>query len=148
MEPRFVDYPSFTAVGLATPFDFVTAQQTIPTLWDRFVPRMKEVRNVPDRRSFGICRGHEYLACVQVTQVEAVPAGMVAWTVPAGHYAVFTHRGPVSRIGETVNRIWKDWLPSSGRVHVEGAPDFELYDERFQGASEESEFDLYIPIRK
>lgn len=148
MEPKFVDHPAFTVVGMTVRFEPATAQQTIPPLWDRFVPRMKEVRHVPDGRSFGVCWGNEYLAGVPVTKVEAVPAGMEARTVPAGHHAVFTHRGPVSRIQETLHHVFQVWLPASGRALDEAAPVFELYDERFQDQAETSELDIYVPLRR
>jgi hypothetical protein len=53
-------------------------------------------------------------------------AGM-AERVPAQHYAVFEHRGPVATIGATWNAIWSEWLPRSGRT-VADTPDFEVYD--------------------
>lgn len=44
-----------------------------------------------------------------------------------------------------MNYIYGAWLPKSGRKLRE-APDLELYDHRFNPESENSEFDIYIPV--
>ncbi len=70
---------------------------------------------------------------------------MTSMKVPAGRYAVFTHKGKVELIGHTMNYIYGFWLPGSG-VELREAPDLEIYDERFNPHSDNSELDIWIPV--
>lgn len=57
----------------------------------------------------------------------------------------FSHKGPISKLGETVNYIWGIWIPQSGCKLVD-APDFELYDDRFNPETMSGEFEIYVPV--
>ena len=46
--------------------------------------------------------------------------------LPGGKYAVVTHRGPYSRLGETYQRLFGGWLPRSG-YEPRNSPAFEQY---------------------
>ena len=39
---------------------------------------------------------------------------MTQLSIPARHYAVFTHRDHISAIRNTMRAIWSEWLPRSG----------------------------------
>lgn len=157
MQPKFVEIQAQKAVGLGgvfAPGDSVA----IGALWDRFIPRMKEIANPSNSVAYGICMpGHPdipvagadkfvYVAALPVSEYGTKAADLVNCEISAGRYAVFTHKGPISQICHTVNYIWGTWLPTAS-VERREAPDFELYDQRFQPASEDSEFDIYIPIK-
>jgi len=67
--------------------------------------------------------------------------------VPAGRYAVATHLGPYSGLGEAWGKFHGQWFPSSGHEFGEGAP-FELYlNDCDQVPPEEVRTELWIPIR-
>ena len=86
-----------------------------------------------------------YSIGAEVARIDEVPDGMVARTVPAAKYAVFTAKGKVPQsIQETICNIFSTGLSSLGLKHA-GTEDFELYDERFTGG-EDSEVDIYIPV--
>ena len=70
---------------------------------------------------------------------------MVTCEIPASRYAVFTHRGLLINLPHTIKYIWGTWV-TKGEYQHKNAPDFELYDERFDPHSESSEFDIYVPI--
>jgi AraC family transcriptional regulator len=154
MEPRIVEKSSFTVVGIAGHFTPATNTQ-IPVLWERFAPRMDAIPRRHGRHTLGLCidadpatveeAGFTYVAAVEVDGVGDVPSEMIAITVPASRYAVFTHSGHISRIADTVRRIWGEWLPASRRRHVR-APDFEHYDERWDPVTGEGDIDIYVPI--
>jgi AraC family transcriptional regulator len=78
--------------------------------------------------------------------VDEAPPGFELFHLESGTYAVFTHRGPISRISDTVKYIWGTWAQKTDMVLRE-APDFELYDERFAGNEPTSELDIYVPLR-
>jgi AraC family transcriptional regulator len=155
MEPRIVRRPAFHAIGRAGRFTPATTSR-IAELWEGFV--RGPIDAVPHRRgrhTLGLCldadpatveqAGFTYVAAVEVEHLDVVPPGMVALTVPASTYAVFTHHGHISRLPDTVKQVWGHALPASPFVHVP-TPDFELYDERWDPTTGEGDIDLYVPI--
>ena len=65
---------------------------------------------------------------------------------------VFTHKGLIvgkngeMNLSNTYEKIYGDILPSLD-FEVDNDFNFELYDERFSHNSEESEFDIYVPVK-
>jgi AraC family transcriptional regulator len=157
MNPKIVERPAMHVVGLAGRFTPATMGQ-IGAMWGRFAP---QIASIAGRRgigtSYGVClpdpigaRGEpalEYTACVEVASLDAMPKGMVGFTVPAGRYAVFTHTGPIHTIGTTWDAIHERWLPEAGLVKAPG-PDFETYDARWDPRTGEGPVDIYVPIQR
>jgi len=65
--------------------------------------------------------------------------------VPAGRYAVFTHVGSVQTLPATTDKVYREWLPASG-LTMRDAPHLELYDNRFNPHSANSEMDILVPV--
>jgi AraC family transcriptional regulator len=89
-----------------------------------------------------------YDICGSVTQ--AVPKnryGIVTKTIPGGRCAVVRHKGSPDRIGETVNGLYRTWLPHS---HEE-LRDFPLYlhNLNLRGNTPEHEVltDIHLPLK-
>ncbi len=154
MEPQYRQRDAFHVVGLERHFD-PESKTEIPKLWDQFMSRSDEIANRKGALSFGVCQGCEteggdesrfsYATCVEVDSLEQIPEGMVGRTIEARDYAVFTHKGPVHEIHNTIDYIWGSWLPKS-KVKAVSAPDFELYDERFHPVT--GEFEIWVPIEE
>jgi len=152
MKPRIVEKSAFHVVGMQGRYT-PTTNHGIPELWSRFAPRMDEVEQRIGKHSFGVCipiEGDElgsfdYVACVEVEPGGRVPEGMTALAVDGGTYAVFTHRGHISHFHETMKQVWGVWLPAS-KLRYAHHPDFEYYDDRFDGTTGEGEVDIYVPI--
>jgi AraC family transcriptional regulator len=66
--------------------------------------------------------------------------------VPAARYAVFLHEGNVATIQQTWQHIFSTWLPSSG-LRSGNTPDFEAYDERFDGATGEGGVEIWLSVQ-
>lgn len=161
MTPVFTKLSEFKVVGLSDKFVSILSPEknnhiVIPALWDKYLPRRSEILNAKASVDFGVClpvdtqnKNHPdeclYMACAEVSDFDQIPSGMVKKQIPAGEYAVFTHKGKLDKLDHTMNYIYGAWLPKSGRKLRE-APDLELYDQRFNTESESSEFDIYIPI--
>lgn len=157
MQPKFVEIPAQKAVGLGGVFA-PGDSAAIGALWDKFIPRLKEVVQANSPVAYGICMPNHpeipvdsadrfvYVAALPVAEYGVKPDDFINCEISAGRYAVFTHKGPIEKICHTINYIWGTWLPTA-TVERREAPDFELYDHRFQPASEDSEFDIYIPIK-
>lgn len=154
LKPTIVEKSEFKVIGMK--YYGTNNNNEIPELWGKFVKRIGEIKNrVEPKTSLGVCEyvpnltdesQFSYIACVEVSSFDEIPEGMVSEVVTTNKYAVFTHKGSTDRLGDTYEYIYGTWLPKS---EYEPAPahDFELYDERFNSGSENSEMDIYIPIK-
>lgn len=154
-EPQIIFKDCFSVVGLE--LFGSNSNGDIPALWERFMAALPQVCcRVDSGTTLGICdfvpdydpvkSEFSYLACVQVSDFRDLPPGMVGREIPPSRYAVFTHRGDVEKLEETYRYIYGVYFPKSQLMLAETA-DFEVYDQRFQPGREESELDIYIPIR-
>src|SRR3954451_15520515 len=123
-QPKFVEWAEKKVVGMGTNFISVLSPdrnnaEKIPALWHAFVNRTGEIANKVEGVSYGLCemlppevKKHPqelyYVACMEVTALGAVPAGMVQRTLPAGRYACFTHVGSLAKLGETNRFIYQE----------------------------------------
>lgn len=156
MEPTFVDTKEIKVVGLMANFND-DSKKGIPDLWDNFAPRMGEIKARIEGTTYGVCfpaahddENFDYMAAVPVANFDTIPEGMVARTVPAHKFAVFTHKtgndSLHNDLQKSVQYIWGTWLPNSGYEHAK-VPDFELYDGRMDPLTGKGEFDLYLPVK-
>ena len=156
MEPKFVETKEIRVIGMMANFNDET-KKDIPDLWNVFAPRMGEIKARIEGATYGVCfptaldeENFDYMAAVPVDSFDAVPDGMVARTIPAHRFAVFTHKTGDDTLHndlqKSVHYIWGTWLPNSGLEHAR-VPDFELYDERMDPMAGKGEFDLYIPVK-
>lgn len=160
MQPEYVELDEMAVVGLSSIVSMKC--NLIPQLWERFMPREKEIKHVaiPDvalEVSYDMEKiskeGEKEdwlffdLVGLPVSNTEDIPEGMTFKRVPAHKYAKFVHKGPISKIMETYNYIYNEWLPKSGHEYDMEACEVEWYDKRFKMEDADSEFDIYIPIK-
>lgn len=161
LQPQIVEKPDLKVVGLEAAFIHAlspeaTNFEVIGPLWQRFLAVAKDIPHRAGGDMFGVMyarpqneRSHpdelQYIAAVPVSKTTDVPSGMVSRVIPAGRFAVFTHRGPIHQIGECVREIYREWLPNSAWRHS-GIADVELYDERFGCGGEDSEMEYWISV--
>jgi AraC family transcriptional regulator len=157
MEPRIVTKSAFLVVGVpfrgllsSAPYENGGGNNEIGAAWDEFNRRFAEIRNASGP-AIGLCFGMPnpnepwYIAGVEVSRAEDVPPGMMSMSVPEQKYAVFTCTLPT--LHETYGRIMEEWQPQSGCEHAD-APDFELYDEKFNpNDPTHGEIYVYWPIK-
>ncbi len=162
MDPTLQELPSRLVVGLGAKFISVLSPkannfEVIPKLWNEFVGRLHEISHRVDKNALGcvFCakEGQEslpgelyYLACVEVSEVADIPAGMEWLTIPAGAHAVFVHNGKLDTLCKTMAHIHGVWLPNSGRQWRQEAPEVEIYDDKFDPGSDDSELRICIPV--
>jgi AraC family transcriptional regulator len=149
MEPQIKTVPSFSVVGMdykgRTPWK-------IPQLWRTFGPRIEEIVNVVNPTvSYGLTstyqekKGFTYIACVQVSRIEQVPQGMTSFTVPEQLYVVFPCN--LAKFRKIYYGVRKQWAPENGYELTLG-PEFERYDDSYNPRNRNSEFEMYLPVRK
>ncbi len=148
-EPKLITRPAFTVVGLLLHTRPMSPE--IPALWDQFIPRINEIQHQFEGHvSYGLM-GHfdqatgmfDYMAGNSVKEVTQLPTGMARWDISANTYAVL--ETTLSKIGETMDYLYRTWAPSSG-FHLVDAPSFERYGEAF--SPENPVVDIYVPVKK
>ncbi|MBX5154134.1 AraC family transcriptional regulator [Rhizobium lentis] len=145
--PQKRERAAFRVVGLGTDCSFAKTG-AIPALWQSFFARESDVIGVVPGIAYGVCcMGDEagnfrYIAGVEAS---ASTSGMEQIDLPSHHYAVFTHSGHISDLPKTVYTIWNKVMPDLG-LQAAQAPDFELYDHRFNGQTGRGEMEIWIPI--
>jgi AraC family transcriptional regulator len=161
LTPQLVEKPELKIIGLEATFisglsPDATNFQVIGPLWGQFMARANQVPNRLGGEMYGVMfdppagqRKHphemQYVAGVRVSSTAEVPDGMVARTVPATTFAVFTHRGTIKTIGDTLADIYRVWLPQSG-YQRSGIADIELYDHRFHMDRADSEMEYWVSV--
>jgi AraC family transcriptional regulator len=163
MEPKFIELPGKKVVGIGTKFISILSpnknnSSVIPALWGQFMKRIGQIKHRVGNSCFGAVEmlpASEkksdkdemfYIACAEVSDFDSVPAGMIHRVIPAGRYACFTHKGKLDRLEQTMKHIYGSWLPRS-KTQLRDAPHLELYDQRFIPDSDQSEFDILLPVR-
>jgi AraC family transcriptional regulator len=165
MDYKIIEKDSFKIIGreLRVRNDNGDNFALIPKFWDDCMKEgifdqfeaMPNMINKQSKPSMGMCMDFDgintfsYLICVEVSNIDYIPEGMVAKTIPGSKYAVFTAKADSrEKTSAAIQETWKDiyakWFPVSGYERTDG-PDFELYDERC--GWEKPEVDIYIPIK-
>ncbi len=155
IEPKVVVKEAFKVVGLE--YYGSNSNGEISELWRDFIERMSEINHVKSPGvTLGICEHvkdydpelseFSYMTCLEVESFSNVPKKMINKTIPKQKYIVFTHKGSVDNLEDTYRYIYGTYFIKS-KFEVMDAPDFELYDQRFSFTDENSEMDIYIPVK-
>lgn len=144
-----VGYPGLTHIS--------KVQEIIPLLWNKM---NETVREIPNLTSPPQCIGFEYypfdfektgmfyyMPAYLVSDLQNVPKNMCGKTIQAGLHAVFTHKGPANKIAQSFQYIYKEWLPSNKEYVLSSNYDFEYYDNRFMGMDENTELEIWLPVK-
>jgi AraC family transcriptional regulator len=147
MEPRIIYKPAFTVVGF--PLAGGELHRDRDSLWDQLASRYKEIPGADPDQGFGVHifseEGRNYIAGLAVMGDGRLPEGMAEQSLRSHAYAVFTHRGILRNLENTIREIFDTWLPHSGYRLADDFY-FEYYDDHFQPDSADSLVFLFIPV--
>jgi AraC family transcriptional regulator len=146
-DPELRDRPAFRVVGLSAQCSFEDTS-AILALWKSFSAREGEVAGAKPGAAYGVCcdaDGAGRFRYVAGVEASGKTEGMDFVEIPAHRYAVFTHRGHVSDLPKTVYTIWNKALPDRGLAPAK-APDFEVYDRRFDPETGRGVVEVWIPV--
>jgi len=128
-------------------------------LWNGFMPRRSEIKNVIGSElysmqiyapsffdNFNPTAEFTKYACAEVLNFDFVPAEMETFILPGGLYAVFLYKGKAADAEPAFRYILQDWLPKSNYV-LDNRPHFELLGEKYKFDNEDSEEEIWIPIK-
>ena len=158
MEPRFITISEKKLVGKRIRMS-LSANLTAE-LWQSFMPGRKEIRNKKNADLFSIevydqnldfndfnpTTEFEKWAAIEVTEFDTVPAGMEAFALTEGLYAVFIYQGAANNSASFFQYIFETWLPQSGYLLDQRAR-FEVMGEKYKGNDPDSEEEIWIPIK-
>jgi AraC family transcriptional regulator len=149
--PRFEHRKAMPIAGLRGRYQ-VKQVEGIPAQWQRFSTYIGTLNGQVGRKTYGVCYNadeagnFDYLCGVEMSGPAGLPPELSSVSIPEGRYAVFSHRGPLSRLGETFAAIWNLWLPRSGHQAAE-SPSFELYPEDFDPHANPNGVEVWVPIK-
>jgi len=154
MEYKTVELNEMKLVGMKCrgTCDSEKNMNIIPPLWKNFMSRLVEIKSKKNEKvHYGISFNSDekacdfdYLACVEVENLDIIPKGMTGMTLKPSKYSVATYKGPISKIGTVYGEMMQD--AESGKLKQDKEkPWLELYDERFTN-DDKAETDIYIPI--
>jgi AraC family transcriptional regulator len=150
--PRFETAKAFLVAGIAERISCDNGA-IIPGMWARFHQEVAGILARIGNVAYGVCHNgddagnFDYIAGAEVADFSELPRGMGRIRIPEQRYAVFTHTDHVASIRRTVNAIWNQWLPASG-LKAADAPNFERYDERFDGMTGTGGFEIWVPVKE
>jgi AraC family transcriptional regulator len=148
---RFEDGRAMLFAGLRRKHAFASMGHDIPGQWDDFVKLGTLPGQVGTTAYGAICGGDpktqtmEYMCAVEVESFDSLPKDLGRMRVPAVRYAVFLHEGNVATIQDTWKQVFA-WLPASGMQSAH-TPDFEVYDERFDGATGDGGVEIWLGVK-
>lgn len=135
------------------------AQYRIGELWQRFMPKRKEITNhltnellslaiyKPNHfTDFTPTREFERWATVEVSDFDNLPNKMETFILPGGIYAVFDYKG-LNTDNTIFQYIYGTWLPQSDYV-LDDRPHFEVLGEHYKNNDPDSEETIWVPIKK
>jgi AraC family transcriptional regulator len=123
----------------------------IPAQWQRFAPNIGKIPGQVGWTCYGVCfnfdadANMDYMCGVEVAGSAPLPSGMDRLPIAEHHYAVFSHRDHISKIGSTWDAIFKEWMPKSGYSAAK-APQFETYGPDYDPRSGTGLVEIWIPI--
>jgi AraC family transcriptional regulator len=147
--PRYETSPARLIAGLKARYTFDT-NHGIPAQWMAFNNWCAEIPDTVGHAGYGVCfelrdGSFDYLAGVEVARADALPRELDTVRIPAGRYAVFEHHGHVSHFRKTVYTIWNKLVPDL-KLTLADAPNFELYDERFDAKTGSGIVEIWLPL--
>ncbi|MGE8326853.1 AraC family transcriptional regulator [Pseudomonas urmiensis] len=151
-EPRFERRGQWVIAGLGGRFPF-EKNEGIVGLWQAFDPYMDQVPGQVGRWCYGLCcnpgedGSFEYIAGIEVSRIDGLPAPFRSFKVAPQDYAVFRHQGHISMIHQTMFTIFNQWLPASD-YRLADAPEFEAYSPDFDPGRETGYVEVWIPIAR
>lgn len=153
MKPRIVNLQEKKIVGLKSKM-LQHQYGNIVALWKQFMPRKKEILNTLNSELIALQNYSDFgnfekpfdiWACVEVTDLNVIPEGMLFNTIPKGEYAVFPHKGMDA--SAIYQKIMTEWLPKSG-YQIDNRPHFQVMGEKYKQGSPDSEEDFYVPVKR
>lgn len=135
----------FKVVGIRVVADWESLWTEMPRAWRDFAARHGEIRNRVADTFLDVCAGksegkYTQLICAEVSEIEEVPAGMVALEIPSLTCVRYEHHGPLPGIAASFGRMY-EWAQRNDHV----ADEFKL-DIGYTLEGTEEQHELFIRL--
>ena len=153
LKPDILRKSSFSIAGLS-----YSGSDTneIFDLWQAFWAMAQKCKiTLENKGCVGVClhdmdmRDNEifiYYAGTEIDESFRIAKEMKSVNIPKSTYAVFKHKGPISEIEQTYDRIYSSWVPLTGNTPTMDL-DIIVVDHRFKVQRKDSVIDILIPIQ-
>ena len=159
MHPRIETLPEKKLVGKSLRMSL--ANNKTAELWRSFMPERKMIKNIVGSELFSIQvydrllnfkdfnPQTEFIKCamIETSDFEDIPENMETRILDGGLYAVFVHKGMAKDFPKTSQYIFGQWLPNSV-YELDQREHFELLGAKYNPTDENSEEEVWIPIKK
>ncbi len=157
LQPKIVEIERKLCMGKCIKMSLL--DNKVGQLWQSFMPQVHSISNRKDAamlsvqvhpsdyfQTFDPSKSFEKWAVVELTTAPSTtPEDMRILEIPAGLYAVFHYKG-LSNDSSIFRYIFNEYLPSS-LYELDQRPHFEVLGNKYRNMDENSEEDIYIPIR-
>jgi len=156
MEPRIIISSEKKLVGKQITMSL--ADNKTSNLWQSFLPRREEIKNVVSNEMISMSVYNEPLrlgdinqrfekwAAIEVSNFNNVPNDMETYTLKKGLYAVFHYKG-LNTDNKIFIYIFGTWLSNSEYL-LDDRPHFEILGDKYKNGDPNSEEEIWIPIKK
>ncbi len=158
MTPTIQSIPSRKLIGYHLNMSLVNNKTG--ELWRSFMLKRKEIKNTVGTdlyslqvynedyfANFNPTAEFEKWALIEVRDFEDVPGGMETFELAGGLYAVFQYKGNPADGAEAFKYIFQEWLPQSD-YELDNRPHFEVLGENYKNGSNDSEEEIWIPVKQ
>lgn len=149
MKPEFTTRKALTVLGLME--HFAPENEDYEGIWKRFMAYHDQISCLStDKAYYGVYFDHDeesgldYIAGMSVKKIEGAPEGLTVRDIPDAYCAVF--KCTVKTIGQTYDKIFKNWLPVSQYEQDVPNPVFERYPPNTETGDDPML--IYIPVRE
>ncbi len=159
MTPEITEIKDKTLVGIGSSTSLVKNQ--IHKLWNDFLAIDTKITNKKDcwyyelhkfDKNFRIANfsdsmNFEKWAMVEINLDSHFPSDISKYELKGGKYAVFIHKGEISKIQLSIDYIYGTWLINSD-YDLDSRDDFERYGDNYLGPhNPNSKTEIWIPIK-
>ncbi len=157
MKARIVSIEEIRVAGKLVEADSQKGDTDFPGAWKEYFEVLSKTGNLDwGREYFGYSKNYmerggrttfDYLISMRIDDYREVPHGFIKEIIPGGRYAIYTYRGELDsqRVREFYDNIYFRWLREDGLTPSRNEC-FEYYDSRFKEGTEESEYDVWVPV--
>jgi AraC family transcriptional regulator len=155
LTPDFIAAGPLNILGITEHLDDCAAQK-IPALWNKLMQDYWEkIPGGTDKTGYGLCIDLDkgnciYLAGREVNEIQSIPEFLQVFVIPSQTYAVFEHPESVITIRQTIDKIFSQWLPTSGYQLTSTDKNrlvfFERYGEEFNPETGKGGIEIWLPI--
>lgn len=121
----------------------IKRKETYPHTYELEIWSEKEVGNPPDPAK----EKFMFMVCVEVDDLNEIPAGCIGKTLPSTQYAVFKYVGKPIYILKAYMYIFKEWLPKSGYTMPYNY-NYSYYRRCDSQYDSNAEIDICLPIKR